>query len=300
MSKPFYFVAVYKTNFVRNGQARLIFNQTKIEFLFKPKTYRVPVQLAHKFPKKRDRVIVKTQELSLENNQVYIEITTQTLLNDPNQALIECEKNVDTATTLLSTIYGPYFLDSLAYKGWLIEDNWGILYSWIQPADQDKLNISEKKLFANLSSAKDALNGDSEISRRFSLMARFFVKSLSYSMSEEKFLLLWTILEIFPMKNMSNIKPISECLSKITGVNVNTIKDKLEIGRLYGIRSSLVHEGVFKVDLEVLENHYDDVSKVGRFHYKSEVLGKLENIVHEVLRHMCGLPYSGLLDKYLK
>jgi Apea-like HEPN len=300
MSKPFYFLAVYKTNFVGKGQARLVFDLTKIEFLFKSKTYLIPVQLAHKFPQKRGRVIVKAQELRLEDNQVYVEITTQTLLNDPNQALIECEKNIDSATTLLSTIYGPYFLDSLTYRGWLIKDDWGILYSWIQPADQDKLNISEKKLFATFSTAREKLSEDSDILRRFSMMAKFFVKSLSYNMSEEKFLLLWTILEIFPMKNTSNIRPISEYLSKITGIDTSIIKDKLEIGKLYGIRSSLVHDGVFRVDVEVLENHYDDVSKVGHFHYKSELLGKLENIVHEVLRSMCGLPYSGSLDKYLK
>lgn len=118
-------------------------------------------------------------------------------------------------------------------------------------------------------------------------------------MSEERFLLLWTILEVFPMKNTSNIRPISEYLSKILNIDANTLKEKLEIGKLYGLRSSLVHDGIFRIDLEVIEGFYDDASNLGHYHYKSEVLGKLECIVHEILRHMCGLPYSGLLDKYI-
>jgi len=300
MSKPFYFVAVYRTNFVERGHAKLVFTPTKIEFLYKPKIYQIPVQQAFKFPDDEERTIVKAEELKLDYNQVYLEIMTHTYITEPTQALMICEKNVDDAVTLLSALYGPYFFDSLVYRGWLIKDGWGVLYSWIQPAKQRKISIREKALFDTLRIARTMISKDSDISTRFSLMAKFFAKSLSYSMSEEKFLLLWTILEIYPMKSTSNIKPISEFLTKILDVDVNTIKQKLEIGKLYGLRSSLVHDGIFRVDIEVVEGSYDNRSELGSYRHKSEVLGKLECIVHEILRHMCGLPYSGLLDKYIK
>jgi hypothetical protein len=211
-----------------------------------------------------------------------------------------CERNIDDATTMLSAIYGPHFLDSLVYRGWLIKDEWGILHSWIQPSDQSKITIDGKALFDMFSIAMATVGADDDISSRFSLMSRFFTKSLSYSVSEEKFLLLWTILEIFPMKSTSNIKPVNECLAKILNLDPKTVAEKLEIGKLYGVRSALVHNGTFTIDVEIVEGYYDKDSELGHYHHTSEVVGKLECIVHEIFRYMCGLPYSGLLNKYIK
>ena len=278
----------------------MVFSSTKIEFFHKPKVYQVPIQQAFKFPENEERTIVKTGELKLEDNQVYVEIMTQTTLTDPTQALELCERNIDNAITLIAALYGPYFLDSLVYRGWLIKGGWGILYSWVQPANRYKISIDGKTLFNSLSIARAKIDRDNDISNRFSLMSRFFVKSLSYSMGEEKFLLLWTILEIFPMKSTSNIRPVSEYLSMLLNIDARTVGERLEIGKLYGLRSALVHEGRFRVDMEVVEGYYDKDSELGHYRYKSEVLGKLECIVHEILRHMCGLPYSGLLDEHIK
>lgn len=150
-----------------------------------------------------------------------------------------------------------------------------------------------------LNLAKANIMKNSDISARFSLMSKFFSKSLSYSMSEEKFLLLWTILEIYPMKSTSNIKPISECLSIILNLDADDVKEKLGIGKLYGLRSSLVHDGIFRVDMELIDEQYDNENDLRFYHHTSEILGKLESIVHEVLRYMCGLSYSGSLDEYI-
>ncbi|HUE99891.1 MAG TPA: hypothetical protein VMN99_11595 [Anaerolineales bacterium] len=300
MSKTFYFVAIYRTNFVKRGRAKLVFSSTKIEFVSSSRTYQIPIQKAFKFPDYEERTIVKATELKLDEGQTYVEIMTQTSLTDPQLAQDLCEKNVDNSATLLATIYGPYFLDSLVYRGWLIKDGWGILHSWIQPTNQPKINIREKGLSDMLNVANTKIGQGDDISARFPLMAKFFAKSLLYSMSEEKFLLLWTILEIYPMKSTSNIKPISDCLSKILNLDADTIKEKLEIGKLYGLRSSLVHDGIFDVDMETIEKAYDNDVNLGRFRHKSEILGKLECIVHEVLRSICGLPYSGSLDRYLE
>ncbi len=100
---------------------------------------------------------------------------------------------------------------------------------------------------------------------------------------EGKFIWLWTILEIFPLKNRTNIKPISELLAAITGQQSQRVKEKLDIGRLYGHRCNLVHNGKLNIDIKEM----------------GEVFRKLENIIYEILRKMSGLPYSGSLDIYL-
>lgn len=293
-------MAIYRTNFVKGRFAKLLFPPTEIEFFAGPKSFQIPVQKSFKFPDQEERTIVKVTELKLDAGQVYVKIATQTSLRDPQEAQFICAKHVDNSATLLAAIYGPYFLDSLVYRGWLVEDGWGVLHSWIQPANQPKIRIHKDSLLDMLNTANVKLNQGEDVSNRFALMSKFFVKSMSYSMSEEKFLLLWTILEVYPMKSTSNIKPISECLSRILDLDADVIKEKLELGRIYGLRSSLVHDGIFNIDMETMEISDDKNLDLTYFRRKSEILGKLECVVHEILRYMCGLPYSGLLDKYIE
>jgi hypothetical protein len=49
------------------------------------------------------------------------------------------------------------------------------------------------------------------------------------------------------MRDTSNIRPIAEHLSRATGQSLAKIQDKLDIGRLYGARCSLVHDGKLPV-----------------------------------------------------
>lgn len=147
MSRPFHFVAIYRTNFVQSGHAKIVFHPTKIEFIYKSKTYQTPLQHTFKFPENEDKLIKRTTSLKLDDDQVHIEIMTQTTISDPVQALAVCEKNVDDAVTLLSATYGPHFIDSLVYRGWLIVDGWGVLDSWTLSINQSKMVIQEKTLF---------------------------------------------------------------------------------------------------------------------------------------------------------
>jgi hypothetical protein len=125
-------------------------------------------------------------------------------------------------------------------------------------------------------------NTDVDISQRYATMSRFFSRSIVVPPSEEKLLYLWTMLEIYPMKDTTDIKPISQYLSDRIGGLPAEIKDKLGIGRIFGIRSNLVHNGVLTLD----------ISEMGEF------FGRLEGICLEVLRGMSGVDYDGSLDKY--
>ena len=113
-------------------------------------------------------------------------------------------------------------------------------------------------------------------------MAWFFSKALTLEPSEEKLVLLWTVLEIFPMKDTTDIRPISEYLSPIVGQPPDVVKETLSIGRLCGIRSELVHHGILPIAK-------DDMG---------ELFGQLENICVEVMRALSNLPYRGTLTSY--
>lgn len=157
----------------------------------------------------------------------------------------------------------------------------GIMEAWVKITEP--VILEEKALSTELSKIMKKQSEDIETLNRFSLMSRFYSKALSEKPSEEKFILLWTILEIFPMKDTTDIKPISEYLTLVTGKQPDMIKKKLDIGHLYGSRCNLVHHGKFDIELKDM----------------GEVFTRLENIIHEILRHMIGLNYSGSLDKLL-
>jgi hypothetical protein len=130
-------------------------------------------------------------------------------------------------------------------------------------------------------------------------MARFFSKALTYNLGEEKFILLWTALEVFPMKNTTNIAPISICLGNILDRNPDWVKDQLGIVHLYGARCALVHHGQFQINEINSFTRYDPINEQVYKYQESDTIARLEYIVREIIRYMCGLPYSGSLDQYL-
>ncbi len=136
------------------------------------------------------------------------------------------------------------------------------------------------KVLELLNAMNLSLAGDPEMARRYNLIARFYSRSLQYDPSEEKFLLLWTALEIYPMCDTSHISPLIKHLSAITGQTYDAVKDCLGVGHLYGIRSKLVHDGMLP--------HED----------RHLLFKQLELIVHAVMRSMCGFEYDKSLDEY--
>ena len=84
------------------------------------------------------------------------------------------------------------------------------------------------------------------------------------------------------MKNTSNIKPISEFLSAHLNMSSDLVKEKLGIGLLYSVRSSLVHDGKLNIPMEEM----------------GKMFSKLEKICIEVMRAISGINYSGTLDEY--
>ena len=151
----------------------------------------------------------------------------------------------------------------------------------IKSALEVNINTKAQEVFKNYSSN---ILKDNNIKNRFKLMSRFFSKALTEFNDEEKFLWLWTVLEIFPMENTSNIVPISKYLSAVLEKDEQLVKSKLEIGKIYKIRCDFVHEGKFDVADDVLAQYIE----------------KLQLICITVLRKICGDSYNGELDKYFK
>jgi hypothetical protein len=124
---------------------------------------------------------------------------------------------------------------------------------------------------------------DPDIDSRFTLMSRLFARALATEPGEERFLWLWTVLEVFPMRDTSNIQPISDYLSGVTGRPAVEIKSKLGIGQLFRARCQLVHDGRLPYGRPEL----------------GAVLQKLEMMDSTIIRALGGFLYGGELEQFM-
>jgi len=280
MSGYFKYIGIYQTELIRSGPTRVVIDPVKIEFFQGPKVYRIPLQIARVVPKGTDAPLARDGELHLAPSK-YIAITVRTEEVNPAISRPFCENKLHETIATLSLIHNPGLFAHKEYEGWLLEATKVVVGGWFTargPVDIQS-NLEEVIRAMRHQQGKDA-----DTAKRFALLSRFFAKSLSVDPGEELFFYLWTMLEIFPMKDTSDIKPVRKLLAEMTGRTTDDVEKSLNIGRLCGTRSDLVHEGELRMP----------VAELG------ETTDRLKLICTEVLRHMSGMAYSGSLDKYFK
>jgi len=96
----------------------------------------------------------------------------------------------------------------------------------------------------NLSSIATHLESfsKSQIKNKISLATNWFLKSLSFT-DVDSFLSKWICLETLCMDNSSNIAPIKDLLATIYGISESEVSEQFGIGRIYGLRNEIVHNG---------------------------------------------------------
>lgn len=88
-----------------------------------------------------------------------------------------------------------------------------------------------------------ALHALAEADRnRVALSIRWFERSL-YEGSIDSFLQAWIALETLAMPSTSNIKPLVHLLASGYGITDTDAGTRFSIGRIYGLRSRIVHDG---------------------------------------------------------
>lgn len=276
------FTAIFQTALIKSAPAKIILDPVKIEFFRGPRTLIVPAQIDHIVPLEQFSTqsipFVPNLQLSLSIGP-FISITVRTKEEVPYKAKKFCEEHLDTTVAYMASVYDYALFAQQIYRGQLLEDNEQIMEGMLLVKNPVSITAD---LSGALTNMRSALIQNQNIHDRYSLMARFFAKSLLIKPSEEKFLYLWTILEIYPMANTSNIKPISQYLGQFMSKEPELVKERLGIGRLFDIRSKIVHDGLLAIP--------------GKD--EGETFMRLQAICVEVLRSMSGLNYSGSLDQY--
>ena len=279
MSGFYKFLSIFETTLAKTAPSKIIFDPIRVEFFSGSRSFDIPIQNALILPLRGEDIIAQNGKLILSNTFKYVSIAVRN--KESNRVFFE--DSLDRMITNLSLIYGPGLFAKQIYRGWQLEENKKIIEAWVQFQDSfDTFDIIEEDATLKLKTIFKAQNSNDETRERLNTMARFFKKSILLPPSEEKFLYLWTILEIFPMEDTANIRSISQFLSKRIGRDPETIKKKLGIGRLFGIRSDLVNNGYLGLKLPEI----------------GPIFEKLENICIEVFREISGLSYNNSLESF--
>jgi hypothetical protein len=274
------FLRLYCTDLV-TVTAKLIANPVRVEFFQGPREYDMFVRVSPPVVRAGvERTLFAPNRMAVAAGELsYIELIARTEQQPSRRQY--CEDQINRIVTQISAVLTPALFNFELWSGWLSDSEHAVGDGWVMTAPPVQFEPAD--LEKQIQSYRLAVAGDPDIEQRFTLMSKLFSRAIATEPGEERFLWLWTVLEVFPMRDTSNIQPISDYLGKVTGRASTEIKAALEFGRIFGSRSALVHDGRLPYTRENL----------------GEVLSKLEAVDITVLRALGGLPYAGHLDKYL-
>lgn len=271
------YTIVYKTNLLHVSE-KYVQDPVKVIVFDGPKKIKTPYRLARIIPSGEESSIMNSSEFEVGLGK-FIAFEARSKNKHLPTARTECEKAINNAITTISITHTSDIFDQVVYAGWLEDESKINVESWIKISKRQSIN---RTLLETTTQKINML--DVSARERFQLMSRLYNKSLTYDPGEEKFLLLWTILEVFPMMGQTQYHPIATYLSPILKRDPANIADSLDIKGIHSLRSKLIHSGRFDLDYE----------------QTSELVGRLELVIRSVMREMADLDYDGSLDDFLK
>jgi hypothetical protein len=274
------YLKLYCTDLV-TVTAKVVADPVRVEFFQGPREYDTFVRVSPPIVRAGvDRTLFASKRMVVAAGELsYIEIVARTEQQAAGRRQY-CEDQINRVVTQLSAVLTPALFNFERWSGWLSDSEQALGDGWVGIAPLVKFDPAD--LEKQIESYRLNVAGDPDIEQRFTLMSKLFSRAIATEPGEERFLWLWTVLEVFPMRDTSNIQPISDYLGKVIGRTPAEIKSALDLGKLFGSRSDLVHHGRLPYGRENL----------------GEVLEKLEAVDTTVLRALGGLPYAGQLDKY--
>lgn len=274
------FLRLYWTDLIPDTVGTVIADPVRVEIFRGPRTYSTFAKSSPSVVRAGvERTIAIPHAITVPSDRVYIELIARTREDSGHRE--ESENHINRVVTQMAALLSPQLFYDEVWSGWLSDSSQLRGDMWIMQGDP--VPFSASQLEKRLGAFRRALRTKGEADRRFTLMSRLFSRAVTLPPGDERFLALWTALEVFPMEDTSDIRPISTHLAQIVGLPASDIKKRLGIGRLFGARSTLVHDGVLPYDTTGL----------------ADAVKRLELIALVVVRALGGVPYAGELDEFL-
>ena len=178
---------------------------------------------------------------------------------------------------ILALLYGPGILEKKVFEGFKFiptrkkyEGPYSLLY---------EMEITQRDFITTfpLTFKKLQSHGDK---KKLEIALRWYQRGLNTNQIVDQFLYYWVSLEALTMTT-TDISEIPNTLKEfLSSKDEKVIKEALKIGRIFGCRSDIVHNGITDFDLEYLTI--------------------VKAIVEETIRFKLGLPVQGHLEKYFR
>lgn len=275
------YLYIYETDIVAPG---LKFNlgNVKIETFAEERTFAIATNIQTVILEGKGGTLLQSNDLYTSPDHTTLLLTARTKETNIFDARKRCVEELDSIVALLGSIYHPTVFDKKLYAGWDYADPVP-LFAESAVYFTDKVHQIEPVRVAEVYETI----GDKEL--YFRKMSKMYAQSVSMPISEEKFVKLWTILEIYPLETTPDqrleLDRLYDLLKRVTGLSKNQINKKLKIhSEIYDkFRSEIVHTGSIGFSEIELKN----------------TTAKLDAIVRVVMRDMLGLSYEDELADFI-
>lgn len=275
------FIYIYETDIINEGLNFCIDN-VKIETFSDERVLNIATIAQRVALKGKETTLLNSTKFTTNTNHITILLTARTKESNIFDARKECTDALDRFVTLLGNIYHPSIFDKRIYAGWDYSEP-SLIIAETEVFITDKIQLIDKDLtlntYKNLAGIEDTYN---KISKLYS-------QAVSMPTSEDKFVKLWTILEIYPMQTKPGerleLDRLYNLLIDVTGISKNKINKKIKIH----------HEIYERYRCEIVHTGSAGFSEIEL----KDTIAKLELIVSVVLRSLMGLEYNNELSEYI-
>lgn len=164
--------------------------------------------------------------------------------------------------------------------------HWNRNMSSLSVGTESELNLEQLNTADFFKLVQPAINLTQEMNteerRRLSVASQWYWKADAESDPANRFIEYWTAVEALEMPSSTNIKPVKERLAKLTRTDVDFWNEI--IGKLYGLRSKLVHGKLAQVE----DEHLAHLRKVIEVLLCGRLFPEQENKIYEELVVLMG------------
>ncbi|RYX79338.1 hypothetical protein EON76_01285 [bacterium] len=275
------YIYIYETDVVTSG-VKFSLDNVKIETFNDARTFSIAKNLQSVVLQGKETTLAESATLVTSLDHTTLVFTART--KEPNifDAKKQVIESLDNAVALIGNIYEPTMFDKRIYAGWDYEDP-SLIFAEGMVFMTDKIHHIDFELVSTVYQELP------KIAPQYSKMAKLYSQAASMPVSEEKFVKLWTILELYPLETEPG-KPLElsklyDLLKRIAGVSQNQINKKLKIhSEIFArYRSEIVHTGTIGFSEIELK----------------DTMARLSAIARVVMRHRLGFDYENELQEFL-
>lgn len=163
----------------------------------------------------------------------------------PSESEVEIRARTEELVGILTSVFGPNIAYNRLFDNVVrIQNNQRSVFgeSFRAPTTLPVPDISQERIQIALDAVQNLSELAEDESNRVRLSLRWYSEA-QYARGVDLFLKLWFALEALGMSERDNVRSIVESMARAYQLTFDEAKKKFSVGRLFGFRSRIVHQG---------------------------------------------------------